>query len=465
MKWLLAIWQWIDERTGLAGILPPLVRHPVPPGAKWMYVFGSATLLAFVIQIASGIALATAYIPASGEAYDSIQYIMTRAPFGALLRGIHFFGASAMVLFAGVHLIRVYLMGAYKYPRELNWLTGVLLLGLTVGMGFTGQILRWDQNAVWSAVVGAEQAARTPIIGKWLVRGFLSGGMVGTATLSHFFVLHVFLLPGLIIAIVGLHLHLVLRNGISEPPVVGVPVDPKTYRENYEAMLAREGVPFWPCAAWRDIVFGMVVVAGVVLLAWFVGAPSLGKPPDPSIIDAQPHPDWYLLWYFAVLALLPHRAESAVIILAPLLAGLVLLALPFLANRGERHWRRRPWAVGIVIFTVTCIGAFWRAGVQEHWTPKFNATPLPASVIGAADGPVHDGGIVFNTKGCLFCHDISGYGGTRGPELTDVGDRLTHDQIIIRIVNGGYNMPAYADNITPTQLAAVTAFLESRKAP
>ncbi len=459
------VWETFDDRTGIATLVRPLLKHPVPPNTSWWYVFGSATLIAFVIQIVTGIALATVYVPSAGQAYDSLKYISEEATFGALVRGMHYFGASAMILFVGMHMIRVFLMGSYKFPREVNWLTGVLLLGLTVAMGFSGQLLRWDQTAVWSAIVGAEQAARVPLIGQWLARVVMGGYTIGTPTLSHFFAIHVFVFPGLLIALLAFHLYLVIKNGISERPKAGVPVDPATYREAYDDLLKRKGVPFWPDAAWRDVVFGIAAVAGVILLAHFVGAPKLSQPPDQALVHAQPRPDWYLLWYFAVLALLPHAVENYVIVLAPLLGALLLLSAPFISNRGERSVRRRPWAMLTVVFIIATIAALWHAGVQAHWSPDFDAVALPDRAIGATEGPVYDGAQVFNTKGCLYCHTIAGHGGKRGPDLSTIGDDRTADQLTIRILNGGYNMPAYANNITPEELSNVVAFLESRKAP
>jgi ubiquinol-cytochrome c reductase cytochrome b subunit len=454
---------WLEERTGLKQPIIDMATHLVPPGSKWAYVFGTAIMTSFIVQLITGVALSTLYVPSAGQAFESIQYITTEAPFGSLLRGMHFFGASAMILFAVMHMMRVYLWGSYKFPRELNWLSGVVLFFLTVAMGFTGQVLRWDQNSVWTVAVGAEQAMRAPFVGKFIAQIMMSGTQIGSATLSHFFALHVFIFPAIVIGAVGLHVYLVLRNGISEPPVVGEPVDRKTYKEKYESMLKREGRPFWPDAAWRDIVFSTIVVVGILACAIWIGPPHIEKPPDPSLVQASPRPDWYLVWYFALLALLPHKAEDAIIILFPVSIGLALLAVPFLSNGGERSFRRRPWAVAIVVFSLASIGALTIEGFKEPWTPKFEATPLTPQIIGATSGPVYDGAQVFDKRGCLFCHAISGHGGARGPDLSDVGDRLTSEQITIRIVNGGYNMPAYAGNMTAKELADVTAFLETRK--
>src|SRR5262249_32696419 len=146
----------------------------------------------------------------------------------------------------------------------------------------------------------------------------------------------------------------------------------------YHRYLEREGVPFWPDSAWRDIVVGVAMVVVIALLAWFRGPPELGKPPDPSNIDAYPRPDWYLLWIFSAFALLPASIEDYVILVAPLLIGLILVALPFVAGRGERSPRRRPWAVGVVIMVVLMVGSLWLIGERAPWSPNFAAQPLPA---------------------------------------------------------------------------------------
>jgi len=468
MRFLKKAWEWFDARTDASKVIGPLMRHPVPPGGQysgWMYIFGSATLFAFLIQVFTGIALATAYVSSAGQAFESLQWITNEAFLGRVLRGMHYFGASAMVLLVGIHMIRTFLTGSYKFPRELNWVIGVLLLGLTVLMGFTGQLLRWDQNGVWSTIVAAEQAGRVPVVGPWLARFIMGGQTVGGATLSRFFAYHVFFIPAIIFAMVGLHLVLVLRHGISEKPSASRPVDSKTYRAWYEDMLKREGVPFWPDAAWRDVVFGFLVVASVIFLAWRVGPPALTTPPDPTIIQAYPRPDWYLLWYFAVLAQMPPAAENFVIIGAPLLAGVCLLILPLIFSTGQRAPSRRPWAVASIALIVVMVGTLWIQGERSPWSPDFDPRPLPASVVQAATPEIAGGARFFETKGCQYCHAISGSGGQRGPDLTTVGDRLSPQLITLRILNGGHNMPPFASTLKPDEVTALVAFLQSRKTP
>ena len=456
------LWRVLDDRTGLSKVLGPVLRHPVPADARWYYVFGSATLFAFLLQVVTGIALALAYIPSTANAYDTLQFITHQAPFGRLLRGMHYFGASAMVLLIGVHMARTFLMAAYKFPREVNWLTGVVLFVVTIALAFTGQLLRWDQTAVWSVAVLAEQAGRIPVLGRAAARFLLAGDTWGGQTLSRFFAFHVFFIPAIIFVFVGIHLWLVLHHGISEPPKSGRPVDPRTYRAWYQTLLAREGRPFWPDAVWRDIAFGACMVSAVVLAAQVFGPPELGKPPDPTIIEADPRPDWYLLWYFGLFALLPPKLENAFIVFAPLVALIVLVLIPLVSNRGERSPARRPWAVGAVLVICLMIATLWIVATTSPWSPNFSATPLPPQIVGTGGGPVAVGARVFYDKGCEFCHAIAGHGGHRGPDLTTVGDRLTAAEMTWRILSGGTNMPAFAGNLTPEQLDALLAFLKSR---
>lgn len=453
----------VESRTGLVSKTKKIMEHPAPRESKWAYVFGSATLFSFILQIVTGVMLATMYVPSTDKAFDSLAYIQNTALLGHVVRGLHYFGASAMFLFIGVHMLRVFLYASYKFPREVNWLTGVLLLMLTLTMGFTGQLMRWDQNAVWSVNIAAKQAARVPVIGHLLSNLVYGGDHLSGLTLTRFFDFHVFIVPGLMIALIGVHLYLVLYNGISEPPKAGVPVNPKTYKRQYEDLMKKDGVPFWPDAAWRDALFGSLVIAACVALAATVGAPKLVYPADPSVIHADPRPDWYLLWYFAVLALSPHSIESYIMFLAPLVIFGSMLALPFFFNKGERSLSRRPWAVAWVVIVVVGVLGLWREGAVAPWSPRFQSPPLPNSLPPTASVDAIHGQVLFHDKGCEYCHTINKLGGIRGPNLSDVANRLTKQDMVWRILNGGKNMPSFGGILHPDEVAQLVAYLQTRR--
>lgn len=459
-----AVWRWLDDRTGLSKIMGPALYHPVPSGttqgkSAWMYVFGLATLAVFILQIATGTVLATKYVPSTAHAYQSLQYITDEVVFGRVMRGMHFFGASAMVLLITFHTIRVFLTASYKFPREMLWITGVLLLVLTMLMAFTGQLLRWSQDSVWAVVVAAHFAGRVPLIGPWLSQFILAGDMVGGTTLSRFFSFHVFLIPAMMFALIGLHLYMVQHIGISEPPKAGRPVDPKTYRAWYERLLERHGKPYWPDAAWKEIAVGTGVIAFVVLLAWIFGPPDPGAPPDPTALARDPQPDWFLLWYYSLLAVKPRGTEDLVMVYAPIAIIVFLLLLPFIANRGERSPSRRPWAVLTVAGFVVGMGTLIGLGYQAPWVPELNTQPLPPREIGLASGPAYEGALLFHEKGCQYCHQVAGRGGRWGPDLTDVSKRMPPEQITVMIMQGTRDMPSYRDTLTTRELDQIVTFL------
>lgn len=462
-KRLKKIWNWIDDRSGITELVKPLMNHLVPPGSKWSYVFGSATLFCFVIQMITGVGLTLLYQPSSDKAFESLQFITNEAVMGKWLRGIHYFGASGMILMVGIHMLRVYITAAYKYPREMSWISGVVLLLLTVAMGFTGQLLRWDDNGLWSGVVAAEQMGRIPLIGKYIARLLIGGNTFGGQSLSRFFAYHVFLFPGMIILFVSFHLYLVIRNGISEPPEAGRVVDPKTYRQWYKDMLKTKGIPFWPYAAWRDVVFSVATVLCIIALAYFVGPPAIGKAPDPSVVLTKPQPDWYLLWIYALFALMPPAIESYVMFIGPIVVIIFLFSFPFINNKGERSPIKRPWAIAGVAATVVIVGSLLVLGNNADWSPHFKTKKLPATVVNSADTIVLAGSNLFYDKGCLYCHKVQNYGGNVGPDLTHVSRRLNEEQMQIRIINGGDNMPSYGPSLKDNELRELVAFLKSRK--
>lgn len=208
---------WLEERLELSR-LSWIGTRIVPKGVNWWYTLGSATLVAFVLLVVTGLFLIMNYSPSIDHAWDSLQFMSTSVNFGDLIRSIHHWSAYAMVLLIGWHGLRVYIMGAYRYPREVTWIIGVFLILFVVGSAFTGYLLPWDQKAYWAVNVGANIAGETPLIGQWIKDLMLGGPQIGTLTLARFFSLHVTILPILIAVFITAHIFLVIRLGISAPP-------------------------------------------------------------------------------------------------------------------------------------------------------------------------------------------------------------------------------------------------------
>ncbi len=306
-RWLSAAGNWFDARLGLRAALLPMMRHPIPREVAgpvgWWYVFGSASLTLLLVQILTGIGLALVYVPSADKAYDSLLSLNAEQ-WGRFLRALHYYAGSGMVVLVLVHMTQVFLHGFYKYPRELTWVLGVFLLLCTLGMFFSGQVLRWDPDAYWGLAVGGSMAGRVPLIGPWVVRMMLGGPVIGGEALSRFFALHVFVIPGSLLFFLAVHLWLVMKRGISGPPVPGQVVDPTTYDEGYEKQL-QTGVPFLGDAMLKDAFFSALAVIVVVALAALLGPKGPSGPPDPTLPGANPRPEWPFLWLFALLSLSP----------------------------------------------------------------------------------------------------------------------------------------------------------------
>lgn len=210
--------QWLDERIQVQEIKRTLFDRKIPRGVGWLYTLGSMSLFLFILQAVGGILLAMNYSPSPEHAHASVRYIMDHVPAGSLIRDLHKWGGSAMVVVVTLHMVRTYFMGAYKYPRELTWMIGVLIWLVILGFGFTGYLLPWDQKAYWATAVGTNLAAQAPVIGPALGKVLRGGESLGAMTLTRFYAIHVLLLPAILLALVGIHLFLVVRQGISEPP-------------------------------------------------------------------------------------------------------------------------------------------------------------------------------------------------------------------------------------------------------
>jgi ubiquinol-cytochrome c reductase cytochrome b subunit len=465
MKTLKDLAVWLDDRLHITALWASSAGHEVPASSgSWWYVFGSATLLCFVIQVITGTCLAFVYIPSTNEAYTSLQYLNHAQFWGWYLRAVHYWGSNMMVAFMSCHMIQVFLFGAYKYPRELTWVSGIFLLLSTLGESFTGQVMRWDQDAYWGLSIGASIMGRIPLIGGQLVHLVLAGPIIAGETLSRFFTLHVFIIPGVIIAIVGLHLRLVLAKGINEYPRPGYKVHRATYDADYANLIRKEGVPFVPDAIGKDLIFSAFTIVLILFLAYVVGPKGPSGVPDPTLVDASPRPDFYFLSIFAALALLPDWMETFVMFIAPAVGVIILLLLPFFANTGEKSARRRPLAVMWVILIVLVIITLAWFGETSPWSPHMNAwsgDPIQAEFLRGRTPLEMHGAIVFQNKQCRNCHALGGHGGQRGPALDAVATRLTPDLMVRQVIQGGGNMPAYGKKLSPAEVEALVAFMRT----
>ena len=415
-----------------------------------------------VLQVVTGILLGLVYTPSANQAWASLEFLNHSVQLGWFLRALHGWGSDFMIAIVLIHMAQVFFFGAYKFPRELTWIIGVLLLLLTLGMAFTGQVLRFDQDAYWGLGIGASILSRVPYIGQGLVDLLLGGPIIAGPTLTRFFALHVFIIPGLLLAFVGLHLWMVLRLGINEWPMPGRIVTRTTYAHHYENLTHEDGIPFVPDAAWKDAIFAAAIMLAIVACALFFGPFGPTGQPDPTIIQTAPKPDFAFLWIYAVLAYLPPALETPVLFIAPTVIILGLLLLPLVAGEGEKHWSRRPIAVLMVAVIAVTLGVFTRLGMTVPWSPVMNAwtsDPIPPTYLHNRTPLERQGAIVFQNKQCRDCHSIGGEGGLRGPALDAVAAHMTEDQIIRQVLQGGGNMPAYGNSLNPSETTALVRFL------
>ena len=426
-----AIRAWIDERTGASRLLHALLDRDVPDRLTWWHTLGSASLTVFLVQIVTGTVLATYYSPSPDHAYNSIEFIQREVASGALLRGIHHWGSSAMVVLVLAHMVRVFSMGAYKYPREPNWLLGSIMFLIVLGFGFTGYLLPWDQKAYWATQVGTSIAGTAPVIGGAMATLLRGGTQLGTATLTRFYAFHVLWLPLSLGAFVLVHLALVIRQGIAPRPIAletGAPprtTDP-SYPAYYGAAYAatkRSGVKFWPDVVGKDLIVSCAVVVVLVLLSLTLGTP-LEAPADPSDNSYVPTPEWYFLPFYQLLKLFPGSLESTIAVGVPLLLVVTLLALPFFDTRSRRNLRHRP--VALASLAVLLGGSAFLLGAAVLGEP-----PEVPMEVGRPLSSAERAGRALFTRQCASCHLVAGLkasekkekGKDDGPELSEIGLR------------------------------------------
>ena len=462
---LKTIYNWLELRLQLEAPIKDAALHPVPRNtASWWYVFGSAAFTLLILQVVTGILLALVYVPSAGQAWSSLNVLNHQLDLGWFLRAVHGWGSNFMVAVVLIHMAQVFLFGSYKYPRELTWIVGVFLLLMTLGMAFTGQVLRFDQDAYWGLGIGASITSRIPFVGGSLVHLLLGGPIIAGATLSRFFALHVFVIPGMLLALAGLHVWMVLKLGINEWPMPGRLVRRSTYLGEYKDLTHKNGIPFVPGALWKDVFFSAAILAAVVVCALAFGPFGPSGQPDPTIVRTVPKPDFFFLWIYAALAYLPPSMETPCILIAPIIGIGILLALPFYASEGEKSWHRRPVAVLVLTTVAVTWGVLTHLASYTPWSPHmdaWSADPVPAQYLRTATPLVRQGAAVFQAKQCRNCHAIGGHGGDRGPALDAIASRMTEDQMIRQVLQGGGNMPAYGKNLSPAETTALVSFLKT----
>ncbi len=433
------LYQWLDERIKLQPIKIKLLEEPIPGGASWIYVYGSITLFLFVFQLISGMFLAIYYNPSPDHAYDSILYIEQEVHFGSFIRGLHHWGASLMIIAIGLHMLQVFLYGAYKRPRELMWIVGVFLFLITLAFGFSGYLLPWDQKAYWATQVGINIVGTIPWVGDVLVRIIRGGQQLGALTLNRFYALHTLFLPWSIVILIALHLFILRRVGPAGP---------------WDLEKAQQiSEPFYPKQVFMDAVATLGVFILLVALARGVKVP-LANPANPSDVSFTPIPEWYFLFYYELLKYFHGPWQVIGTVVLPLVFYALLFLLPFLDRAPRRDLLSRK---GVIIcgglFLVTVLGLL---GVSI----KQNIS-LPLS-----DPAVDQGKRLYAKLGCSSCHRIHGEGALVGPDLSYIGDARDADWLIRHFKNPralvpGTIMPAYPLN--DSELKQLTAYMLSLK--
>ncbi len=371
------------------------LNKPVPERVGWPHVFGSMLLILFLLQFVTGILLSFVYSASPDGAWKSVRYISEEMPGGAWLRGIHFWGASLMVIVLGLHLIRTFLFGAYKRPRAFTWIVGVFLLLVILGFAQTGYLLPWDQKAYWGTNVTIEIIRTAPVLGPY-VGDFLRGGSsVSGLTLSRFYTIHIVLLPLAAIFLITIHLLLIQRHGITVP-------------WKHVGEFAAQTRPFHPEQSARDAT-GMLLITAITLILAFLIPPHLGHPADSTDNTFVPRPDWYFLFLFQLLTYFEGRWEILGTFVLPNLGILLLLLLPFIDRNPERRLRKRPLAVAAVLIGISLWSYLTYAAVkqtpkQPSWHPARGIEPARAERI---KRPSEVGGMHVLQEYCLSCHSLT----------------------------------------------------------
>jgi ubiquinol-cytochrome c reductase cytochrome b subunit len=446
-EYVSAVSDWLDHRTGLRTAVRTFLYEDIPASSGWHQVFGSVAIFLFLVQAFTGALLAFNYAPTPGDAYNSLRYILTEVTAGRLMRGLHHWGASMMIVIVVLHMVQVFLFGAYKKPRETTWMVGVVLLLLTLAYGLTGYLLPWDNRAYWGTVVTTRIAAQAPLLGPYLTRLLGGDDSIGVVTFARFFGLHVLLLPPATALLIGIHVYLVRKHGVA----------PSTGDES------RPRKKFYPQQALRDTIAIFVAFSILFLMAAVVRVPleQLADPTDTSYI---PRPEWYFLFLFQMLKLFKGPFEVIGSTVLPGLAVLALILVPFIDRGAIIKVTRRTFAIAVILFAAIGWGALTTAAVMT--TPSGEAQlaidySLPTDWLQLS--PEEMAGIgYFRAEKCNSCHPLAEGSVGSGPDLTRAANHRTAAWMIQHFkspagVRPGSSMPPI--QLSDSQLNTLAAFL------
>jgi ubiquinol-cytochrome c reductase cytochrome b subunit len=454
---------WFEDRAGIQSAARRFLCEDIPGSSGWRQVFGSVALFLILVQAFTGVLLALNYAPATGEAYNSMRYILTEVTAGRLIRGLHHWGASLFLVVVVMHMIQVFLYGSYKKPRETTWISGVTLFLFALAFGLTGYLLPWDNRAYWGTVVTTRIAGQAPVIGPYIVNFMGAKAAVGAVTFARFYGLHVLVLPAVTVLLVLLHVYLVRRHGVTPT-------------------LSDEWLPakkFYPEQVFKDTV--AIFIAFIILFSMAVLAHvPLGQMADPSDSSYIPRPEWYFLFLFQLLKFFNGPLEVVGTVILPGCAVLALILVPFIDRGRMVKITKRVVAFTFVALTLAGWTGLTVAAVAT--TPPQAAavdysvrTPWlqssPADLAAAATDLLRDapdyavrGARVYQEHHCGSCHVINDAGTPVGPSLNGLSSRRSRSWIEEHFaepgkLSPGTIMPAF--KLSRDETANLTAYLLS----
>ncbi len=438
---------WAD-RLGWEEHLKPFLYKPLPGPLGWSFTLGSILMLLFVTQVVTGILLAAYYNPSPDHAYQSIGYIMKSVVGGSLVRGLHHYGAAAMVILAAAHLLANLYYGAYKPPRELTWVGGVFLLLMVLGFGFTGYLLPWDQKAYWATVVGTNVAGDIPVIGSFMAGLLRGGSSVSGLTLTRFYSIHVLLLPALTALLIVFHMYMVRLHNISYHGAAKEEDPDKAYL-------------FFPHHSLKAAIAFLVVLAVLIILS-LASPPSqeaIARTPDPTYL---PRPEWYYMWLFKLLTYFEGSTEVIGSFFIPLGLLVLLVGLPFFSKSTAQGPSFRPLVISLSVACLVAVVYLTAMGVTE-------SKPY-SDVVVVAEGKMAPQAVkglhLWVEKDCAYCHQILGRGGLRvGPDMSNLQAKGRDRKYLLEYIRDPQKvkplstMPKY--DLKPQELEDLASFLLS----